>query len=333
MITGAYPSTRLRRLRRTSFLRDLVQETRLSAQDLIAPFFIQEGRGLCTPIDSMPGIYRYTVDTLLPVVRRCHQQGLRMIALFPAIVSDKKSEKGEEAYHPDGLIPRAIRILKQALPELGVMGDVALDPYTVHGQDGVVDAQGRVLNDETNEALVRQALVLAESGVDVIAPSDMMDGRIGVIRQALDARGYIETSILAYSAKYASAFYGPFRTAVGSGQALGQADKKSYQLDPANSAEALREVALDIQEGADWIMVKPGMSYLDILYRVKTEFQMPTVAYQVSGEYAMVRAAIQQGWLSEAAIWESLLCFKRAGADAIMTYFAPWILERGLLSC
>jgi porphobilinogen synthase len=320
---GSYPGTRLRRMRRDAFSRRLVRETRLSADDLIQPLFVIEGKARREGVDSMPGIERLSVDLLVEECRRLHGLGIPAVALFPVPDLASKSDDGREAWNRDGLAQRAVRALKHALPDLGVVTDVALDPFTTHGQDGLVDADGRVLNDETVAALVRQARSHAESGADVVAPSDMMDGRIGAIRRALEEDGRHETRILAYSAKYASAFYGPFRDAVGSKAALGKADKASYQMDPANSDEALREVALDLDEGADIVMIKPGLPYLDIVRRVKEHFGVPTFVYQVSGEYAMLAAASANGWLEEKkCVLESLLSIKRAGADAILTYYA-----------
>lgn len=327
-----FPLTRLRRVRKHDFSRRLCQEHRLTVDDVIYPVFVVEGRKQRQSIASMPGIERLSLDQLCRDAEQWVKRGLPAIALFPVIDSQHKSLDAHAAYAEDGLMQRAIRTLKQEFPELGLIGDIALDPYTSHGQDGVIDQQGYVLNDETVAVLVRQALSLAEAGVDVVAPSDMMDGRIGQIRQALEQQGFIHTQILAYSAKYASHFYGPFRDAVGSSGALGKKDKKPYQMDPANSAEAMQEIALDLSEGADMVMVKPGLPYLDIVYRVKQQFQVPTFVYQVSGEYAMLQGAIQQGWLSEACILESLLAFKRAGADAILTYFAKWLLESDSLA-
>ncbi len=329
-----YPALRLRRLRRDAFSRRLVRETRLAADDLIQPVFVIEGEDAAEPVASMPGVERLTIDRLLRAAETWLGLGLPAVALFPVVPAEKKSEAAEEAYHPEGLAQRAVRALKARLPELGVITDVALDPFTSHGQDGLVDEGGYVLNDETVEVLVRQALSHAEAGADVVAPSDMMDGRVGAIRQALERAGHVHTRILAYSAKYASSFYGPFRDAVGSAAALGGGDKSSYQMDPANTDEALREVALDIAEGADMVMVKPGLPYLDIVRRVKDRFQVPTFVYQVSGEYAMLMAAAQNGWLDErAVVMESLTCIKRAGADAILTYFAAraagWLAEGG----
>ncbi len=322
-----YPAGRPRRLRRTGFVRDLVREHRLGAQDLIYPIFVVDGLQRREAVASMPGVDRVSLDLLVPVARQCMDLGIPVIALFPVIDPALKTPDGREALNPDGLIPRVVRALKKQFPELGVMTDVALDPYTSHGQDGVLDPDpannGYILNDETVVILVKQALAQAEAGVDIVAPSDMMDGRIGAIRQALEAKHFIHTCIMAYSAKYASAFYGPFRDAVGSAATLGKSNKKVYQMDSGNSDEALREVAMDIAEGADMVMVKPGMPYLDIVRRVKDEFRVPTYAYQVSGEYAMLKAAAQNGWLDhDAVMLESLLAFKRAGADGVLTYFA-----------
>jgi porphobilinogen synthase len=322
-----FPAGRPRRLRRDTFTRNLVRENVLTPHDLIYPVFVTEGQGQRVPISSMPGVERLSLDLLLPVAEECVQLGIPVMALFPVIDASLKTFDGKEATNPDGLIPRVVRALKKRFPELGVMTDVALDPFTTHGQDGLPDmtpgANGYIMNDETTQVLVRQALCQAEAGVDIVAPSDMMDGRIGAIRQALEAEGHIHTRIMAYSAKYASAFYGPFRDAVGSGGNLGKADKKVYQMDPGNLEEALREVAMDIAEGADMVMVKPGMPYLDVVRRVKDTFKIPTFAYQVSGEYAMLQAAAQNGWLDiDAVMMESLLAFKRAGADGVLTYFA-----------
>jgi porphobilinogen synthase len=318
-----YPASRPRRLRRDEFSRALVREHRLHASDLILPVFVLAGRGQTQDVASMPGVQRVSVDRLLPVAEACLSLGVPVMALFPVIDPALKTEDGREALNPDGLVPVAVRELKKRFPELGVMTDVALDPFTSHGQDGLLDASGYILNDETVEVLTKQALVQAEAGVDIVAPSDMMDGRIGAVRSALEERRLIHTKIMAYSAKYASAFYGPFRDAVGSAKNLGRSDKKGYQMDPSNSDEALREVALDIAEGADMVMVKPGMPYLDIVRRVKDEFRMPTFAYQVSGEYAMLKAAAANGWLDhDAVMMESLVAFKRAGADGVLTYFA-----------
>ncbi|MFZ0470283.1 MAG: porphobilinogen synthase [Thiogranum sp.] len=313
----------MRRMRRNDFSRRLMRESRLSADDLIYPVFILEGDGQREPVTSMPGVERLSVDLLVEEAATIEALGIPAMALFPVTPVDCKTDDAREAYNPDGLAQRAVRALKQACPELGVITDVALDPFTSHGQDGLTDANGYVMNDETVEVLVRQALSHAEAGADVVAPSDMMDGRIGAIRQALEAAGFRHTRILAYSAKYASSFYGPFRDAVGSAGNLGGGNKYSYQMDPANSDEALWEVSLDLDEGADMVMVKPGMPYLDIVRRVKDEFGAPTYVYQVSGEYAMLMAAAQNGWLDEkAVVMESLLAFKRAGADGILTYFA-----------
>ena len=314
---------RMRRMRRDDFSRRLMREARISTDDLIYPLFIIEGKNRIVPVDSMPGVQRYTIDRLLRHAEEALHAGIPAIALFPAIEAGRKTADGREAANPKGLVPRAVAALKKHLPELGVMSDVALDPYTTHGQDGVIDARGYVLNDRTIAVLQRQALVCAAAGVDIVAPSDMMDGRIGAIRSALDKKQFIHTRIMAYSAKYASAFYGPFRDAVGSAKQLGKSDKRTYQMDPANSDEALWEVGLDLQEGADMVMVKPGMPYLDIVRRVKDEYKAPTYVYQVSGEYAMLRAAIANGWLDERkTVMESLLAFKRAGADGVLTYFA-----------
>ncbi len=318
-----YPALRMRRMRKDAFSRALMRENQVQASDLIYPVFIIEGQNQTQAVSSMPGVERLSVDRLMPVAEECVKLEIPVLALFPAIESHLKTPDGIAATDPDGLVPRAIRELKQRFPELGILADVALDPYTSHGQDGVLDAHGYVLNDETCEILVKQALVQADAGCDVVAPSDMMDGRIGAVRQALEQRGHIYTRIMAYSAKYASAFYGPFRDAVGSAANLGKSNKMTYQMDPANSDEALREVALDIAEGADMVMVKPGMPYLDIVRRVKDEFRVPTFAYQVSGEYAMIKAAAQNGWLDhDKAMMEALLAFKRAGADGVLTYFA-----------
>ncbi len=318
-----YPANRPRRLRRDAFSRNLVREHSLSAHDLIYPVFVLEGTGRREAVASMPGVERLSLDLLLPVAEKCVALGIPVMALFPVIDPALKTPDGQEALNRQGLVPRVVRELKKCFPQLGVMTDVALDPYTSHGQDGLLDAAGYILNDPTVAVLVQQALVQAEAGVDIVAPSDMMDGRIGAIRQALEAKGFVHTKIMAYSAKYASAFYGPFRDAVGSAANLGKSDKKTYQMDPGNSDEALREVALDLAEGADMVMVKPGMPYLDIVRRVKDEFAVPTFAYQVSGEYAMLKAAAQNGWLDhDAVMLESLLAFKRAGADGVLTYFA-----------
>ena len=320
---ASFPANRPRRLRRDDFTRRLVRENALSVNDLIYPVFVLEGEQRREAVGSMPGVERLSLDLLLPVAEECVKLGIPVMALFPVISSHLKTPDGVEATNPDGLVPHVVRQLKKHFPELGVMTDVALDPFTSHGQDGLLDETGYILNDITTDMLVRQALAQADAGVDIVAPSDMMDGRIGAIRQALEAKGHIHTRIMAYSAKYASAFYGPFRDAVGSAANLGKSDKKSYQMDPGNTDEALREVALDIAEGADMVMVKPGMPYLDVVRRVKDEFKVPTFAYQVSGEYAMLKAAAQNGWLDhDAVMMESLLAFKRAGADGVLTYFA-----------
>ena len=320
---ASFPANRPRRLRRDDFTRRLVREHALSVNDLIYPVFVLEGEKRRETVASMPGVERLSLDLLLPVAEECVKLGIPVMALFPVISSHLKTPDGIEATNPDGLVPQVVRALKQHFPELGVMTDVALDPFTNHGQEGLLDEAGYILNDETTEMLVQQAMTQADAGVDIVAPSDMMDGRIGAIRQALEARGHIHTRIMAYSAKYASAFYGPFRDAVGSAANLGKSDKKVYQMDPGNTDEALREVALDIAEGADMVMVKPGMPYLDVVRRVKDEFKVPTFAYQVSGEYAMLKAAAQNGWLDhDAVMMESLLAFKRAGADGVLTYFA-----------
>ncbi|MFM2119852.1 MAG: hypothetical protein RL722_1320 [Pseudomonadota bacterium] len=320
---AGFPLQRPRRLRRDAFTRALVREHELRTSDLIYPVFVLEGQGKVQDVGSMPGVQRRSLDQLLPVAEACVAAGIPVMALFPVLESAGKTPDGREACNPDGLVPRVVSELKRRFPELGVMTDVALDPYTSHGQDGLIDDSGYVLNDETIEVLVQQALVQARAGVDIVAPSDMMDGRIGAIRRALETERLVHTRIMAYSAKYASAFYGPFRDAVGSGGNLGKSNKKVYQMDPGNSDEALREVALDIAEGADMVMVKPGMPYLDIVRRVKDEFRVPTFAYQVSGEYAMLKAAAANGWLDhDAVMMESLLAFKRAGADGILTYFA-----------
>ena len=309
-------------MRRNEFSRRLMRETTLGAGDLIYPVFVLEGKARTEKVASMPGVERMTLDKLMPVAERCLKLGIPALALFPVIDAKLKSADGREAFNARGLVPRAVAALKKRFPELGIMTDVALDPYTSHGQDGVIDESGYILNDATLEVLVKQALAQAAAGVDIVAPSDMMDGRIGRIRGALEKAGHVHTRIMAYSAKYASGFYGPFRDAVGSTKALGKADKLSYQMDPANTDEALREVALDLAEGADMVMVKPGLPYLDVLRRVKDQFRAPTYVYQVSGEYAMLRAAIANKWLPESCIMESLVAFKRAGADGILTYFA-----------
>ena len=322
-VNGIFSATRMRRMRRDDFSRRLMRESVLTVDDFIYPVFVLEGAGRTEKVASMPGVERQSLDILLQTAERAVKLGIPALALFPVVDASLKSLTAEEAYNPDGLVPRVVQALKREFPELGVITDVALDPYTSHGQDGLIDASGYVLNDETLDVLVKQALCHAQAGADVVAPSDMMDGRIGRIRQALESQGQIYTRILAYSAKYASAFYGPFRDAVGSAGNLGKGNKYTYQMDPANTDEALREVGLDLAEGADMVMVKPGMPYLDIVRRVKDEFKVPTYAYQVSGEYAMLKAAAQNGWLDEkACVLESLLAFKRAGADGILTYFA-----------
>jgi porphobilinogen synthase len=332
-ILGKFPQRRMRRNRRDEFSRRLVRENRLTTDDLIYPVFVIDGKRRTEAVDSMPGIHRYTIDKLLPHAEHCVALGIPALAIFPAIGRDLKTADGREATNPKGLVPRTVAALKKRFPELGVITDVALDPYTTHGHDGIIDASGYVLNDKTIAVLQRQALVNAAAGVDIVAPSDMMDGRIGAIRAALDGQGHIHTRILAYAAKFASAFYGPFRDAVGSSTQLGLGNKFNYQMDPANSDEALWEVGLDLAEGADMVMIKPGMPYLDIIRRVKDEFKTPTCVYQVSGEYSMLMAAIGNGWLDEQkCVLEALTGFKRAGADAILTYFAvaaaKWLKER-----
>ena len=328
-----FPAHRPRRLRRDEFTRRLVRENVVSVDDLIYPVFVLDGNGISQPVASMPGVQRHSIDRLLGVAEQCAAARIPVMALFPVIEPALKTPDGRIATDPDGLVPRAVRAIKQRFPQLGVLTDVALDPFTSHGQDGVIDDDGYVINDVTVELLRAQAVVQAEAGVDIVAPSDMMDGRIGAIRHALEDAGHIHTRIMAYSAKYASGFYGPFRDAVGSASNLGKGDKKTYQMDPANSDEALREVGLDLQEGADMVMVKPGMPYLDIVRRVKDTFAVPTFVYQVSGEYAMLKAAAANGWLDERTVaLESLLAFKRAGADGILTYFAldaaRWLEQR-----
>ena len=318
-----YPASRPRRLRRDASARALVRENRLAPEDLILPVFVLAGAGQVQDVSSMPGVQRRSVDGLFAVAEQCLQLGVPVMALFPVIDPALKTPDGKEALNPEGLVPAAVRELKRRFPELGLLTDVALDPFTSHGQDGLLDERGYILNDETVQVLRQQALLQARAGVDIVAPSDMMDGRIGAIRSELEAQGLIHTRIMAYSAKYASAFYGPFREAVKSAANLGKSDKKTYQMDPGNSDEALREVALDIAEGADMVMVKPGMPYLDIVRRVKDEFKVPTFAYQVSGEYAMIKAAAANGWLDhDAVMMEALLAFKRAGADGVLSYFA-----------
>jgi porphobilinogen synthase len=326
--TGNFSATRMRRMRRSEFSRRLMREHRLTTDDLIYPMFVIEGNNKREAIASMPGVERVSIDQLLLEAKQCVELGIPAIALFPVVSQDKKSDDAAEAYNPDGLAQTAVRELKKALPELGVITDIALDPFTSHGQDGLIDDSGYVMNDETVEVLVKQALSHAAAGADIVAPSDMMDGRIGAIRQALESNRYIHTRILSYSAKYASSFYGPFRDAVGSAKNLGSGNKYSYQMDPANSDEALHEVELDIMEGADMFMVKPGLPYLDIVRRVKDTFAVPTYVYQVSGEYAMLKAAAQNGWLDErATVLESLLACKRAGADGILTYYAKTVAQ------
>lgn len=323
MTFAAFPNIRPRRMRRDEFSRRLMRENVLTTNDLIYPVFVLDGENRTEAVASMPGVQRQSIDVLLKTAEECVKLGIPALALFPVVDQSCKSLDAKEAYNPDGLVPRTVKALKAAFPELGIITDIALDPYTSHGQDGLIDDAGYVMNDETVDVLVKQALCHALAGADVVAPSDMMDGRIGAIREALEANGHIHTRILAYSAKYASSFYGPFRDAVGSAANLGSADKNTYQMDPANSDEALREVAQDMAEGADMFMVKPGMPYLDIIRRVKTELKVPTFAYQVSGEYAMLKAAVQNGWLDEkACVMESLLAFKRAGADGVLTYYA-----------
>ena len=330
--TGKFPRVRMRRMRRDDFSRRLMRETRLTADDLIQPVFVMEGKNRAEPVLSMPGISRVTTDLLLKQAEKLLKLGVPAVALFPVVPASKKDNKAREAFNPKGLVPQTVRALKKHCPELGVITDIALDPYTSHGQDGLINSSGYVLNDETVAVLVKQALSHVAAGADVVALSDMMDGRVGAIRDALEKAGHIHTRILAYSAKYASHFYGPFRDAVGSAANLDKSNKENYQMDPANSDEALREVALDIEEGADMVMIKPGMPYLDIVRRVKDKFGVPTFVYQVSGEYAMLMAASKNGWLDErACILESLLSIKRAGADAILTYFAEraagWLKE------
>ncbi|TGA73223.1 porphobilinogen synthase [Aliivibrio fischeri] len=331
-ILGAFPNRRMRRMRKHEFSRRLMAENQLTVNDLIYPMFVLMGKDRRESVESMPGVERLSIDLLLEEAQRLYDLGIPAIALFPVVSQDVKSLCAAEAYNPEGLVQRTVKALKEHVPELGVITDVALDPFTTHGQDGIIDEDGYVMNDVTTEVLIKQALSHAEAGADVVAPSDMMDGRIGEIRKALEKAGHVHTQIMAYSAKYASCYYGPFRDAVGSSSNLKGGNKKNYQMDPANSDEAIHEVAMDINEGADMVMVKPGMPYLDIVRRVKTELQVPTFAYQVSGEYAMHKAAIMNGWLSERdTVMESLLCFKRAGADGILTYFAKdvaeWLVE------
>ena len=331
-ILGNYPQRRMRRNRHDDFSRRMTRENRLSADDLILPVFVMEGKARTESIDSLPGVSRYTVDKLMPVAEQCLTLGIPAIAIFPAIEHSIKTADGREAVNPKGLVPRTVIALKKRFPELGIITDVALDPYTTHGHDGVIDKSGYVLNDKTIAILRRQAVVNAAAGVDIVAPSDMMDGRVAGIRDALDEKGFVNTRILAYAAKFASCFYGPFRDAVGSSSQLGRGNKYDYQMDPANSDEALWEVGLDLAEGADMVMVKPGMPYLDIIRRIKDEFKVPTYAYQVSGEYAMLMAAIKNGWLDEQkSIMETLISFKRAGANGVLSYFsitvATWLRE------
>lgn len=329
---GQFPQVRMRRVRSQEFLRHIVREHELTVHDLIYPLFVSEGNGKKEPIGSMPGIERVSLDYLLEEAAELVELGIPAINLYPVVPVEKKSIDAREAYNPEGLAQRAVRLLKKEFPQLGILSDVALDPFTTHGQDGIIDERGYVLNDETNAILAKQALSHAQAGADMVAPSDMMDGRVAVLRQALEAAGYVNVGIMSYAAKYASSYYGPFRDAIGSAQNLGKRDKKTYQMDPANIAEALRETALDIAEGADAVMVKPGLPYLDVVRSIKQQFNIPVFVYQVSGEYAMLMAAIQKGWLPEReSILESLLCIKRAGANAIHTYFAKkvarWLKE------
>jgi porphobilinogen synthase len=326
---SAYPAVRLRRMRRDPFSRALMRENTVTASDLIYPVFILDGANQRQQVASMPGVERVSIDLLLKVAEECVHLGIPVLALFPVVDAALKTYDGVEATNPDGLIPRAVQALKREFPQLGLMTDVALDPYTTHGQDGLPDENGYIVNEKTIAMLIRQSLAQAEAGVDIVAPSDMMDGRIGAIRMALEQNSHIHTRIMAYSAKYASGYYGPFREAVGSSANLGKADKNTYQMDPANTDEALREVALDLAEGADMVMVKPGMPYLDVVRRVKDEFKVPTFAYQVSGEYAMLQAAFQNGWLDpDKVIMETMMAFKRAGADGVLTYFALDVARR-----
>jgi len=328
ILNSGFPNQRPRRMRKDNFSRRLMRENVLTVDDLIYPCFVLEGSNQREEVKSMPGVDRLSIDLLLKEAETVHTLGVPVMALFPVTPIEKKTEDAREAYNPDGLVQQAVRALRKEFPELGIMTDVALDPFTTHGQDGLLDEDGYIVNDQTVDVLIKQALSHAEAGAQIVAPSDMMDGRIGAIRDALEFNSHIHTRIMAYSAKYASSFYGPFRDAVGSSGNLGSGNKFTYQMDPANSDEALHEVALDIQEGADMVMVKPGMPYLDVLYRVKETFKKPTYVYQVSGEYAMLKAAIQNGWLSDAVIEESLLAFKRAGADGILTYFAKDVAQR-----
>ncbi|KER02313.1 porphobilinogen synthase [Photorhabdus temperata] len=325
---GIFPGRRMRRVRRHDFSRRLVAENQLTVNDLIYPVFVMEGTNRRQEVPSMPGVYRLTIDLLLKEAEEIARLGIPVLSLFPVIEADKKSLDAKEAYSPDGLVQRTVRALKNAVPELGLLTDVALDPFTTHGQDGIIDHDGYVINDATKEILVKQALSHAEAGAEIVAPSDMMDGRIGAIRELFEVEGHVNTQIMAYSAKYASGYYGPFRDAIGSSSHLKGGNKKTYQMDPANSDEALQEIAQDLQEGADTVMVKPGMPYLDVIRRVKDTFGVPTFAYQVSGEYAMHMAAIQNGWLPGSVIMESLLCFKRAGADGVLTYFAKQVAQQ-----
>jgi porphobilinogen synthase len=328
ILNSGFPNQRPRRMRKDDFSRRLMRENVLTVDDLIYPCFVLEGSNQREEVKSMPGVDRLSIDLLLKEAETIHTLGVPVMALFPVTPIEKKTEDAREAYNPDGLVQQAVRALRKEFPELGIMTDVALDPFTTHGQDGLLDDDGYIVNDQTVDVLIKQALSHAEAGAQIVAPSDMMDGRIGAIRDALEFNSHIHTRIMAYSAKYASSFYGPFRDAVGSSGNLGNGNKFTYQMDPANSDEALHEVALDIQEGADMVMVKPGMPYLDVLYRVKETFKKPTYVYQVSGEYAMLKAAIQNGWLSDAVIEESLLAFKRASADGILTYFAKDVAQR-----
>ena len=325
---SSFPSTRLRRLRSRENIRRLVRENNLLPSDMVAPMFLQEGKNVKEVIPSMPGVYRLSIDLAIQEIKALSSKGVPAVALFPSVPDRLKSSGGDESYNSAGLIQNAIKRIKEVIPEIGIISDVALDPYTTHGHDGLINEDGDILNDETIEILVRQSISQAEAGIDIIAPSDMMDGRVAAIRAALDARGFQEVKILAYSAKYSSAFYGPFRDAIGSAKNIGPEGKKTYQMDPGNSLEAIREVALDVAEGADMVMVKPGMPYLDIITRIKEEFGMPTFAYQVSGEYSMIKAASENGWLDEkSAVLESLLCFKRAGADGVLSYFTKNVID------
>ena len=325
---SSFPTTRLRRLRNRDYVRRLVRENTLLPSDLVAPMFLKEGKNVKEVISSMPGVHRLSIDLAIKEIKTLSSKGVPAVALFPSVPDRLKSPGGEESYNSAGLIQNAVKKIKEAVPEIGIISDVALDPYTTHGHDGLLNESGDILNDETIDILVRQSLSQAEAGIDIIAPSDMMDGRVAAIRAALDARGFQEVKILAYSAKYSSAFYGPFREAIGSAKNIGGQGKKTYQMDPGNSLEAIREVALDVAEGADMVMVKPGMPYLDIITRIKEEFGMPTFAYQVSGEYSMIKAAAENGWLDEkSAVLESLLCFKRAGAAGVLSYFTKNVID------